>query len=102
MTNLEKKNLLLNLLNERTARENTYYEILENMGDLKKDYHTYMITAPVDVEIELKRLEEADYNLCGALLTMLLREDHFCNGSFERRYNNGQVTLIVERMIELL
>lgn len=72
------------------------------MGDLKTDYYTYMTTSPIDSDAELKRFEEADYNLCAALLTMLLREDHFCNGSFERRYYNGQVTSIIERMIKLL
>jgi len=33
---------------------------------------------------------------------MLLREDHFSNGSFGERFENGDVTPIVERMIALL
>jgi len=40
--------------------------------------------------------------LCCALITMLLREDHFSNGSFGERFENGDVTPIVERMIALL
>ena len=36
-----------------------------------------MITEPIDCNEELKRVPGADYELCTALLTMLLREDHF-------------------------
>ena len=48
------------------------------------------------------RLPTADYDTCCALLTMLLREDHFSNGSFEERQRNGEVKPIVDRMIALL
>jgi len=44
----------------------------------------------------------ADYELCSALFTMLLREEHFCNGTFEQRQSSGQVQKIIQRMIELL
>lgn len=37
-----------------------------------------------------------------ALLTMLLREDYFCNGAFDQRVESGQVERIVQRMIKLL
>ncbi len=79
-----------------------YYKLLEDMGDIKRDYRDYLITGPVNCEKELERLPEADYELSTALLTMLLREDHFCNGSFEMRYENGQVDAVLERMIETL
>ena len=69
---------------------------------MKYNYGDYMITEPIDCQEELKRLPEADYDLCCALLTMLLREDHFCNGSFERRYKAGEVKLILDRMLALL
>ena len=69
---------------------------------MKYNYGDYMIAEPIDCQEELKRLPEADYDLCCALLTMLLREDHFCNGSFERRYNAGEVKLILDRMLALL
>ena len=42
------------------------------------------------------------HDLCSALLTMLLREDHFCNGAFDQRVESGQVERIVQRMIKLL
>ena len=36
-----------------------------------------MTTEPINCNEALKRLECDDYDLCSALLTMLLREDHF-------------------------
>lgn len=102
MTNIEKKEKLQNLLAKNTGSEEFYYTCLEEMDDLKTNYNDYMTTGPIDVETELKRLPGTDYDLCAAFLTMLLREDYFSNGAFERRYRNGQVTAIVERMIELL
>ena len=79
-----------------------YYELLENMGDLKTDYHTYATTEPINCDKELERVPKADYELCTALLTMILREDHFSNGSFERRQRLGQVNAILKRMLETL
>ena len=78
------------------------YEVLEESGDLKRNYWDYMTREPINCNEELKRLESADYDLCSALLTMLLREDHFCNGSFDQRVESGQVECIVQRMIKLL
>ena len=79
-----------------------YYELLENMGDLKTDYHSYATTEPINCDKELERVPNADYELCTALLTMILREDHFSNGSFERRQRLGQVNAILKRMLETL
>ena len=102
MTNIEKKEKLQSLMAKNTGREEIYYICLEEIDDLKTNYNDYMTTGPINVEKELERLPGADYDLCVAFLTMLLREDHFSNGSFERRYRNGQVTAIVKRMIKLL
>ena len=102
MTNTEKQKVLQDLKNTDTCSVRSYYEALENIEDMKYNYGDYMIAEPIDCQEELKRLPEADYDLCCALLTMLLREDHFCNGSFERRYNAGEVKLILDRMLALL
>ena len=102
MTNTEKQNVLQNLKSDDTCSVSCYYDALENTGDMKYNYGDYMITEPIDCQEELKRLPEADYDLCCALLTMLLREDHFCNGSFERRHRVGEVKPILDRMIALL
>ena len=80
----------------------SFYDVLEKCESLKTNYHNYITTAPIDCEKELLRLPEANYDLCCALLTMLLREDHFSNGSFDRRQRKGQVKPIIERIISLL
>lgn len=103
MTNTEKKEKLEELIqNSEGVLIEKYYSTLEDIGDYKSNYKNYMTTAPIDVDDELRRLSNADYELCTALLTMLLREDYFDNGSFEERYSNGQVTPVIERMIEVL
>jgi hypothetical protein len=79
-----------------------FSDVLEECGDLKFNYHEYASTQPIDCRQELLRLPTADYDTCSALLTMLLREDHFSNGSFERRQRAGEVKPIIDRMIAIL
>ena len=98
---LRKENLKI-LLEQNYEQERYYHQCLKDIGDLKEDYYEYLVTDPVDVSKELKRLDNADYDLCAALLTMLLREDHWINGSFEQRYRNGEIKPIIQRMIDLL
>ena len=102
MKDIEKVKILTELALYGEQNPSTFYDDLEKIGVLKCNYYDYMITEPIDCEEELKRLPEADYDVTCALMTMLLREDHFSNGSFERRYQNGQVVPILERMIQLL
>ncbi len=100
---LDKKIALFQKLNtDNILRAEAFYEVLETCEALKNNYHDYMTTAPIDCEKELPRLPSADYDLCCALLTMLLREDHFNEGSFDRRQRRGQVKPIIERIIGLL
>ena len=98
----EKMELFQKLNTEKVTDAEIFYETLEKCDALKTNYHDYMTTAPIDCDKELLRLPRADYDLCCALLTMLLREDHFCNGSFVRRQRMGQVKPIVEQIIHLL
>ena len=76
-----------------------YYDLLEKLGDIKRNYWDYMTTEPINCNIELKRIDTANYELCTALLTMLLREDHFCNGMFWEHYKRGEVNAILNRMV---
>ena len=101
MNKQDKINAIKNLLNAPSTVEK-YYELLENMGDLKTNYHTYATTEPINCDKELERIPSADYELCTALLTMILREDHFSNGSFKIRQEKGQVNAILKRMLETL
>lgn len=98
MTKAEKIRMIQGILELKDPRENLYTDLLKTMGDLKTNYGDYMITEPIDCNEELKRVSGADYDLCTALLTMLLREDHFSNGSFDRRFADGQVLPVLERM----
>lgn len=84
------------------GNEKMYYKLLEDLGDLKKNYSDYMTTEPINIDEELDRVPEADYELCTALLIALLREDHFSNGSFQRRQRAGEVDMILERMLAVL
>ena len=99
--NKEKRLALENLLNN-PGNEKEFYCFLDYTGDMKLNYRDYLITEPINCDQELERVPEADYELCTALLTMLLREDHFCNGSFIQRCQNGQVDILLSRMIALL
>ncbi len=98
----EKISLFQKLNTNSIINEEKFFETLEKCKALKINYCDYMTTAPVDCDKELRRLPTADYDLCCALLIMLLREDHFNNGSFERRQRAGQVKPIIERIISLL
>ena len=98
----DKIALFEKLNSDNDLRTEHFCDVLEQCNALKSNYHEYMTTSPVDCDKELLRLSVADYDLCCALLTMLLREDHFNNGSFERRQGNGQVKPIIERIIYLL
>jgi len=100
MKNVEKIKVLYTVMgSEKTV---DYYNCLGNMGDLKYNYADYMITGPVVCDEELKRLPHANYDLCCALITMLLREDYFDNGKFITRCRAGQVEPVIRKMTELL
>ena len=90
MTNQEKIQAIQAVI-DHPGTERTYYGLLEDLGDLKGNYTDYMTTEPINCNEELQRVKNADYELCTALLTAILREDHFSNGSFERRHRAGQV-----------
>ena len=102
MNNSEKISELKSLENitERIAEK--YYSVLEKCDMMIYNYRDYMTTAPIDCNAELRRIETSDFETLCALLTMLLREDYFSNGSFERRAMSGQVKKIVDRVIFLL
>lgn len=102
MNDTEKTALLKELISFRFMGVESFYDVLEKCDSIKSNYGDYMITHPIDCNAELLRLPTADYDYCCALITMLLREDYFSNGSFGRRYANGEVTPIIERMIYLL
>ena len=103
MTNKEIIQLLSSKVPAPFGSSEYYSDLLEKIGGLKRNYYDYLITEPIQVDEELKRVETADFDLCCALLTMLIREDHFNgHGCFERRCENGDVQKIIDRMICVL
>ena len=103
MTNKEKIQLLKTLPPQPCCLADYYQELLDKLGGIKRNYADYMTTEPLDCDAELKRTETANFDLCCALLTLLLREDHFAEyGCFDNRYNNGDVQKIINRMIVVL
>ena len=56
MKNSEKCKILQDLKSDDTCSVSSYYEALENIGDMKYNYGDYMITEPIDCHEELKRL----------------------------------------------
>ena len=98
MTKAEKIQKIQEILELKDPQEDLYVNLLRTMGDLKNNYGDYMITEPLDYNKELKRIPSADYELCTALLSMMLREDHFTQGSFDWRFADGQVLSVLERM----
>ena len=102
MTKAEKIRKIQGILELKDSRGDLYVDLLKTMGDLKTNYGDYMITEPIDCDEELVRISGADYGLCTALLTMLLREDHYSNGSFDRRFADGQVLSVLVRMKDVL
>ena len=103
MTNKEIIQLLSSKVPAPFGSSEYYSDLLEKIGGLKLNYYNYLITEPIQVDEELKRVETADFDLCCALLTMLIREDHFNgHGCFERRCENGDVQKIIDRVICVL
>ena len=98
MTNEEKIKKIQAVI-DHPGTERIYYGLLEDLGDLKGNYTDYMTTEPINCNEELQRVKNADYELCTALLTAILREDHFSNGSFDRTQRAGQVNEILKRMV---
>ena len=68
----EKLKKIQLLLNQKNLYEDQYERLLAATGDWKSNYTDYLITEPIDLVEELKRVPEADYELCTALLTMLV------------------------------
>lgn len=98
----QKIAVLQELISDNVSSVKKYYETLEDCDILLTNYIEYMTTQPIDCDKELLRLSTADYMTCCALITMLLREDHFSNGTFERRQKAGQVKPIIEKIIFIL
>ena len=78
----------------KNPQENLYADLLKTIGDLKTLWGLHDCRRPIDCNEELKRkhVSGADYELCTALLTMLLRRSFF-NGFFLKELLTGGLVL---------
>ena len=97
MRKSEKLKKIQLLLNQKNLYEDQYERLLAATGDWKSNYTDYLITEPIDLVEELKRVPEADYELCTALLTMLVNEN-----ASDKTFVDHKGLLILERMNEIL
>ena len=97
----EKLKKIQLLLNQKNLYEDQYERLLAATGDWKSNYTDYLITEPIDLVEELKRVPEADYELCTALLTMLVKEEIPENSS-DKMFVDHKGLMILERMNEIL
>lgn len=83
--------------------EGVYYDLLRELGNVGHEYWNYMHSEEnelINIDSELLYLENGDFTFLCALLTAILREDHFCNGVIRERYKKGQITSALNRMIK--
>ena len=97
-----KIKMLKSVSTNNVRQEHLLRETICKCNLLKHDYSFYMTTHPINCDIELLRLPSSNYDLCCVLLTMLFREDHFCNGALEKRIRNGDMKCVVDRLISIL
>ena len=97
----EKLKKIQLLLNQKNLYEDQFEELLAVTGDWKSNYTDYLITEPINFVEELKRVPEADYELCTALLTMLVKEKKSENIA-DKMFVDYKGFLILERMNEIL
>ena len=92
--------VLNNLIEMHRMRKDAYYGALKTLGLLIINDRRFF-QLPINADAELEKLDEADFERCGALLTMLLREDHWFENAFDERLVQGWPQRIVKRMITL-
>lgn len=98
MTRTAKIQKIQYVLKQGNPCKELYKDMLNTMGDLKSNYNDYMITEPLDCKQELERIPGADYELCTAMLTMVLDNDFLSDRSPDKRVMEHQVVPILERM----
>lgn len=87
---------------KRPGDEIILHDLLEKTGDIKRNYQHYLTTG--DLDIELQQIPDADYELCTALLTAILREGYHSmfDNTIRQRAKAGEIRALLERMVETL
>lgn len=87
------------------GNEDRYYSLLSLLNCEGMNYWDYMHNEenePVNINSEMKYLKEEGLMFALAMLTAILREDHFSNGSLIERIENGDVDKVLERVLETI
>ncbi len=81
--------------------ESDFLETVYRADLMDRHYASNLTTSPIHIEEEMKKLGDADYVFSKALLTAILREDHFANGSLIERIENGDLLKVLKRLKKL-
>ena len=93
---------LNDLLKKEYITGTELYGFLGDTNLVVVNYGEYLSTQPINVDKELSKIDDADFELCCVLITMILREDHFNNGSYDKRFEDGFVHKVLTKMDSLL
>ena len=78
--------------------ESDFLETLYRADLMDRDYASNLTTSPIHIGDEMEKLDDADFVVTRAILTAMLREDHFTNGSLITRIENGDLLRVLEKL----
>ncbi|MGM0395682.1 MAG: DUF6508 domain-containing protein, partial [Bacillota bacterium] len=81
--------------------ESDFLETVYRADLMDRDYASNLTTKPIHIEEEMKKIDDADYVISRAILTAILREDHFTNGSLIERIENGDLLRVLKKLKKL-
>ena len=90
------------LKNQSRFDTSDFNQALLNAGLLDNPYYNKFITQPMNMDMELNRLENGDIDLTKALLTGIMREENATGYSFDKRIQNGDVMRVLLKLREQL
>lgn len=95
-----KKSDLEKLLKAKDVSE--FARFWEGRDLIVKDYGRHVVwdKAGIDADETVKKIPSANEEELRAFMTMLIREDHFCDGRFKERLKEGWPQKIVERLMK--
>ncbi|MBV1756434.1 MAG: DUF1643 domain-containing protein [Dethiosulfatibacter sp.] len=81
--------------------ESDFIRSFYQSGLMDIQYLEHMTTRPICIEEEMKHLDNADYAFSRVLLTAIMREDYFDNGSLMERIKNGDLVRVLKKLKKL-
>lgn len=78
-----------------------FLKSLHQSGLMDSQYYDHMTTRPICIDEEMQQLANADYSFIRALLTAIVREDYYENGSLTKRIKNGDLAKVLKKLKKL-